>query len=156
MSKSIEDMMIISFRGLGNSIRGKILCQIACLTILWIMWQERTARIFKKWRIEETLWDLLHFYSSLWPLVPLLLGEFHLMLFNWVGFRFLIQKEWVTLRGVDFSLQVILYMPTCLVILIWWRSLLLLWSGLNFVSRISHPSLFVLLIKIHLCFWYKK
>ena len=45
--RSIEDMMIITFRGLGNSIRGKkTLWQIACLTLLWIVWQERNARIF--------------------------------------------------------------------------------------------------------------
>ena len=37
-------MMIISFRGLGNSIRGKSLWKIACLALLWII--ERNARIF--------------------------------------------------------------------------------------------------------------
>ena len=59
--------MIISFRGLGNSIRGKTRWQIACLTLLWIMLQERNARIFEEnWRTEGTLWDLLHFYSFLW------------------------------------------------------------------------------------------
>ncbi|RVW34016.1 putative ribonuclease H protein [Vitis vinifera] len=30
--RSIEDMLVISFKGLGNSVRGKILWQIACLT----------------------------------------------------------------------------------------------------------------------------
>ena len=59
-------MMIISFRRLGNSIRGQTLWQIACLTLLWIMRQERNARIFEeKWRLEGMLWDLLHFYSPL-------------------------------------------------------------------------------------------
>ena len=58
--------MIISFRRLGNSIKGKTLWQIACFTIFWIVWQERNVRIFEKnWRMEEMLWDLLHFYSSL-------------------------------------------------------------------------------------------
>ena len=59
--------MIISFRGLENSIRGKTLWQIACLTLLWIVWQERNTRIFEeKWRLEGMLWNLFHFYSSLW------------------------------------------------------------------------------------------
>ena len=36
--RNIGDMMIISFKGLRNSIRGKSLWQIAWLTLLWIMW----------------------------------------------------------------------------------------------------------------------
>ena len=60
-------MMIIAFRGLENSIRDKTLWQIACLTLLWIMWQERKVRVFQdKGRLEGMLWDLFHFYSSLW------------------------------------------------------------------------------------------
>ena len=35
------------------------------------------------------------------PLVLLLLGEFHLMLFNLVGFQFVIQRGWIRLRGVE-------------------------------------------------------
>ena len=51
--------------GLGSSIRCKTLWRIACLTLLWIVWQERNGRIFKdKWRTLEMLWDLLYFYSS--------------------------------------------------------------------------------------------
>ena len=65
--RSIGDMRIICFRGFGNSIRGKTFWQIACLTLSWIVWQERNVRIFEeKWRLEVMLWDLLHFYSSLW------------------------------------------------------------------------------------------
>ena len=60
-------MMVIAFKGLGNSLRGKILWQIACLTLLWVVWQERNNRIFEdKGRTEEMLWDLLLFFSSLW------------------------------------------------------------------------------------------
>ena len=59
--------MVISFRGLRNSIRGKTLWHIACLTVLWIVWQERNARIFEdKYQREGMSWDLLHFYSSFW------------------------------------------------------------------------------------------
>ncbi|RVW37832.1 hypothetical protein CK203_087876 [Vitis vinifera] len=45
--RSIEDMLVISFKGLGNSVRGKILWQIACLTLIWMVWQERNNRIFE-------------------------------------------------------------------------------------------------------------
>ena len=65
--KSICDMMTISFRGFRCSMKGKAIWQIACLTLPWIVQQERNARIFEeKWKTVETLWDLLHFYSSLW------------------------------------------------------------------------------------------
>ncbi|KAL6334495.1 hypothetical protein AAG906_016042 [Vitis piasezkii] len=60
-------MMVITFKGLGNSLRGKTLWQIACLTLIWLVWQERNNRIFEdKGRMEEMLWDLIRFYSSLW------------------------------------------------------------------------------------------
>ena len=65
--RSIVDMMVIAFKGLGKSLRGKTLWQIASLTLLWMVWQERNNRIFEdKGRTEEMLWDLLLFYSSLW------------------------------------------------------------------------------------------
>ena len=59
-------MMTISYRGLERIIKGKILWQIACLTLMWIVWWERNTKDFEyKWRMTETLWDLIHFYSSL-------------------------------------------------------------------------------------------
>ena len=59
--------MIISFRGLGNSIRGKMLWHVACITVLWVVWRERHTRIFEeKCRTEGMLWDLFHCYSSFW------------------------------------------------------------------------------------------
>ncbi|RVX02255.1 NAD-dependent malic enzyme 62 kDa isoform, mitochondrial [Vitis vinifera] len=65
--RSFEDMLVIAFKGLGNSLRGKTLWQVACLTLVWIVWQERNNRIFEdKGRLEEMLWDLILFYSSLW------------------------------------------------------------------------------------------
>ena len=65
--RSFEDMLVIAFKSLGNSLRGKRLWQIACLTLIWMVWQERNNRIFKdKGRTEEMLWDLILFYSSLW------------------------------------------------------------------------------------------
>ena len=55
-------MMIINV-GLRNSIRGKTMWKIACLTLIWIVWQEGNVRIFEdKWRMLEMLWDLLHFF----------------------------------------------------------------------------------------------
>ena len=65
--RSIEDMLVIAFKGLENSLRGKTLWQIACLTLLWMVWQERNNRIFEdKGRTEEMLWDLILLFSSIW------------------------------------------------------------------------------------------
>ncbi|RVX03454.1 hypothetical protein CK203_027962 [Vitis vinifera] len=65
--RSVEDMMVITFKGLGNSLRGKTLWQIACLTLIWLVWQERNNMIFEdKGRTEDMLWDLIQFYYSLW------------------------------------------------------------------------------------------
>ncbi|KAL6323792.1 hypothetical protein AAG906_002260 [Vitis piasezkii] len=74
--------------GLGNSLRGKTLWQIACLTLIWMVWQERNNRIFEdKGRMEEMVWDLIRFYSSLWAScteafrgVPL-----NILQLNWIG-----------------------------------------------------------------------
>ena len=33
-------MMTISFKGLGSTTRGKILTQISCLTMIWIVWRK--------------------------------------------------------------------------------------------------------------------
>ncbi|RVW69923.1 putative mitochondrial protein [Vitis vinifera] len=74
--------------GLGNSLRGKTLWQIACLTLIWMVWQERNNRIFEdKGRTEEMVWDLIRFYSSLWAScteafrgVPL-----SILQLNWIG-----------------------------------------------------------------------
>lgn len=63
--RSINDMMSISNRSLGNFIRGKVLRQITCLSMIWIVWRKTNARIFKdKKRTSETLWDLIHLHSS--------------------------------------------------------------------------------------------
>ena len=35
--RSIVDMMVNAFKGLGNSLRGKTLSKIACLTLLWMV-----------------------------------------------------------------------------------------------------------------------
>ncbi|KAL6346450.1 hypothetical protein AAG906_033246 [Vitis piasezkii] len=60
-----------------EDIRGKILWQIACLTLIWMVWQERNNRIFEdKGRTEEVVWDLIRFYSSLWASCLKLLEEF--------------------------------------------------------------------------------
>ncbi|RVW57133.1 hypothetical protein CK203_091671 [Vitis vinifera] len=65
--RSIEDMLVIAFKGLGNFLRGKTLWQIACLILLWMVWQERNNRIFEdKGRTEEMLEDLIMFFSFLW------------------------------------------------------------------------------------------
>ena len=45
-SRTICDMMIISYGGLRNSSRGKVLRQFACLGLMWIVWRERNDKIF--------------------------------------------------------------------------------------------------------------
>ena len=65
--RNIRDIFIISFKGLGKSIKGKTLWHIAYFTILWIVLQEKNARIFEeRCRTKEVLWGLIHFYASLW------------------------------------------------------------------------------------------
>ena len=60
-------MMMISFKCFGNSFRGRALQRIACLSLLWIVWKERNARIFENtWRTSDSLWDSLHFFVSFW------------------------------------------------------------------------------------------
>ena len=44
---SICNMLVISFKCFGNSIRGKTLWRIAFLSLLWFVWRERNARIFE-------------------------------------------------------------------------------------------------------------
>ncbi|RVX01566.1 DUF724 domain-containing protein 7 [Vitis vinifera] len=86
--RSLEDMLVITFKGLGNSLRCKTLWQIACLTLIWMVWQKRNNRIFEdKGRTEEMIWDLIRFYSSLWAScteafrgVPL-----NILQLNWIG-----------------------------------------------------------------------
>ena len=52
---------------LGIQLKGKTLLRIACLTLIWMVWRERNVRIFEdKWRTFETLWELFHFFTSLW------------------------------------------------------------------------------------------
>ena len=65
--RSISDMMSINYKGFGKSKRGIVLWQNACITIIWVVWQERNARIFEdKARNSENLWDFIHFLASLW------------------------------------------------------------------------------------------
>ena len=65
--RRIEDIFAIAFKGFGSCTRGKTLWIIACLTLVWFVWQERDVRIFKdKERTEGDVWDLFHLFFSLW------------------------------------------------------------------------------------------
>ena len=65
--KSISDMMSINYKGFGASKRGIVLWQNTSIALIWVMWQERNARIFEnKARNSENLWDSVHFLASLW------------------------------------------------------------------------------------------
>ena len=105
-SRSICDMITTSIRGSRSSIKGKTLWQITCLTILWIVWRQKHARIFEeKWRTEKMLLDLLHFYSSLWTSYTI---AFKGILLN------VIQLNWLSvgnlkggwMRGIESGLEI--------------------------------------------------
>ena len=65
--RSILDMMSIYYKRFGNSKRGMVLWQNACITLIWVVWWERNVRIFEgKARNSENLWDSIHFLASLW------------------------------------------------------------------------------------------
>ena len=58
-------MMIISYKGLGSTNRGKVLWQFACLALMSVVWWERNVRIFyDKARTSEGLWEIIHFLAS--------------------------------------------------------------------------------------------
>ena len=60
-------MMSINYKGFGLSMRGIVLWQDACIALIWVVWQERNARIFEdKARNLENLWDSIHFLTFLW------------------------------------------------------------------------------------------
>ena len=49
-------MLIIAFRGIENSSKGKTFWQIVCASLVWFVWQERNVRIFEnKVRLEEVV-----------------------------------------------------------------------------------------------------
>ncbi|KAJ9691164.1 hypothetical protein PVL29_013367 [Vitis rotundifolia] len=65
--RNISDMMSINYKGFGISKRGIVLWQNACIALIWVVWQERNARIFEdKVGNSENLWDSIHFLASLW------------------------------------------------------------------------------------------
>ncbi|RVX22469.1 LINE-1 retrotransposable element ORF2 protein [Vitis vinifera] len=64
--RSISDMLSTNFNGFGSSKRGIVLWQDACIALMWVVWQERNARIFyDKVRNSEYLWDSIRFLASL-------------------------------------------------------------------------------------------
>ncbi|RVX21954.1 hypothetical protein CK203_001531 [Vitis vinifera] len=73
---------------LGELIKRQDTLTNCCLTLIWMVWQERNNRIFEdKGRTEEMVWDLIRFYSSLWAScteafrgVPL-----SVLQLNWIG-----------------------------------------------------------------------
>lgn len=70
---SIIDMLTISFKSLSIIIRDKVLWQIVCLTLIWIVWQKLNKKIFmEKLRTSEMVSNLflflfleLHYHSFL-------------------------------------------------------------------------------------------
>ena len=62
LSRSICNMMSISYRRLENTNR---LWKLACLALVWVVWWERNARIFEnRVRSSKGLWDMIFFIAS--------------------------------------------------------------------------------------------
>ena len=60
-------MMFINYKGFDNSKRGMVLWKNACIALIWVVWRERNARIFKdKARNPESPWDSNFFLAALW------------------------------------------------------------------------------------------
>ena len=58
-------MMTINYKGLGRSKRGLVLWQTACIALIWVVWQERNARMLEeKARNSDVMWDSIHFLTS--------------------------------------------------------------------------------------------
>ena len=60
-------MMFISYRGLGNTNKSKVLWKLACLALMWVVPRKRYARIF--WYKASSLgdlWDIIYFLTSFW------------------------------------------------------------------------------------------
>ncbi|RVW54250.1 LINE-1 reverse transcriptase-like [Vitis vinifera] len=64
--RSFEDMLVIAFKGLGNSLRGKTLWQIVCLTLIWMVW--------------EWLWEEVGAIRGIWEGPWCLGGDFNITL----------------------------------------------------------------------------
>ena len=91
--RSIEDMIIISFRSLGNSIRGKTLRHIACTLYRGLCGKKEMLGFLRISVEQKGCYGILFISTPLFALlVPSLLEEFPLMLFYLVGFRFVIRK----------------------------------------------------------------
>ena len=45
---------------------------VVALALAWVIWIERSAKIFKnRWRIMESVWDAVFIFSSLWVFILL-------------------------------------------------------------------------------------
>ena len=84
-------MMAISYKWLGNSIRGGVLWQTTCLALIWVVQEERNTRIFyDKVKTSEVLWDIIHFFASFWASNTTTFKGIHLNI---------IQLDWMSMRS---------------------------------------------------------
>ncbi|RVW84964.1 hypothetical protein CK203_039503 [Vitis vinifera] len=87
-SRSISDMMSINYKGFGTSKRGIVLWQNACITLIWVVWQERNARYLRiKFRNSENLWDSIHFLAPLWAFCSVVFKgiPFNVLQIDWLA-----------------------------------------------------------------------
>ena len=89
--RSISNLITINYKGFGKSKRSIVLWQTACIALIWVVWRERNARIFKdKARNSENLWDTIHFLASFWA--------FCSMVFEGIPLNVL-QLDWLAMRS---------------------------------------------------------
>ena len=108
--KSISDMMFINYKGFGKSKRGLVLWQNACITLIWVVWWERNARIFEdKASNSENLWDSIHFLAPFWA-------------FCSAGFKGIslnvLQLDWLAVCSSNGMVSCIVIFSCCLVLLL--------------------------------------
>ncbi|KAK9269013.1 hypothetical protein L1049_000781 [Liquidambar formosana] len=66
----LHSMFEVDFRGFGWSNRAKVLWSSVILAILWVIWIERNARIFRDvYEDLDSIWDKVCFLASLWASV---------------------------------------------------------------------------------------
>lgn len=66
-SCSMVEMITSSFKDFRNHAKGKVLCCIASVSLIWSIWWKRNPRIFSDaMRTMDAVWDLFYSSLSLW------------------------------------------------------------------------------------------
>ena len=114
---NICNMMVISFKCFGNSLRGRALWRIASLSLLWIVWKERNAWIFENtWRMSNSLWGSFHFFVPFWAYCTNIFKPYPLSIIQLSWLLICTHQGWVIRVAVVILVQA--FCPYCIVILV--------------------------------------